>query len=186
MKFVALSLVCGGAHALVHSQSSASRTALNAAGPLDGFYGGVQAGDPMPGDGPWDPMGFSQIHGMVQGSEHAGVMPSPQWLREAEIKHGRVAMLAFTGALVQSYGMHFPGSLNGEYYEAGVNPFEATPSAFATCPTGMLSLSWNMSATTSPADHSVLPVLHSTRSPTPKRSVLLMVERGKVIFSGAS
>ena len=43
-----------------------------------------------------------------------------------------------------------------------------------------------MSTTTSPADHSFLPVLHSVRSPTPKRSVLLMVNRGKVIFSGAS
>ena len=127
--------------------------------------GGVQAGDPMPGEGPWDPIGFSKLHENIQGSEHAGVVPSQQWMREAEIKHGRVrcgvqlpshlasatprainasstqvAMLAFTGALVQSYGMHFPGTLNGEYYEAGVNPFEATPSAFATCPTGMAQI----------------------------------------------
>ena len=33
-------------------------------------------------------------------------------------------MLAFTGALVQSYGMHFDGKLNGMFYEKGVNPFE--------------------------------------------------------------
>ena len=75
----------------------------------------------------FDPVGFAEIMDI-------------KWMREAEIKHGRVAMLAFTGALVQSYGMHFPGTLNGEYYEAGVNPFEATPSAFATCPTGMAQI----------------------------------------------
>ena len=62
------------------------------------------------------------------------------FLREAEIKHGRVAMLAFTGALVQSYGMHFDGKLNGMFYEKGVNPFEATPSAFATNPMGMAQI----------------------------------------------
>ena len=35
-------------------------------------------------------------------------------------------MLAFTGALVQSYGMHFDGKLNGMFYEKGVNPFEVS------------------------------------------------------------
>merc|ERR1719240_1781413 len=93
----------------------------------------------MPGEGPWDPIGFSKLHENIQGSEHAGVVPSQQWMREAEIKHGRVAMLAFTGALVQSYGMHFDGKLNGMFYEKGVNPFEATPSAFATNPVGAWS-----------------------------------------------
>ena len=91
-------------------------------------------------EGPWDPIGFSKLHENIQGSEHAGVVPSQQWMREAEIKHGRVAMLAFTGALVQSYGMHFDGKLNGMFYEKGVNPFEATPSAFATNPMGMAQI----------------------------------------------
>merc|ERR1719471_2153336 len=94
----------------------------------------------MPGEGPWDPIGFSKLHENIQGSEHAGVVPSQQWMREAEIKHGRVAMLAFTGALVQSYGMHFDGKMNGMFYEKGVNPFEATPSAFATNPMGMAQI----------------------------------------------
>jgi len=110
-------------------------TSSAAASSLDGMYGAdVETG------GVWDPLSFSELHGLVAGSEHANLCPHPQWLREAEIKHGRVAMLAFTGALAQSFGMHFPGSLNGLYYEAGVNPIDATASAFATNPVGMAQI----------------------------------------------
>jgi len=94
----------------------------------------------LPGAGVWDPLSLSEIHGLTQGSEHSGVMPHPQWLREAEIKHGRVAMLAFTGAIVQSYGMHFPGNMGGAYYEGGVSTFDATASAFSTNPIGMAQI----------------------------------------------
>ena len=132
---VCLALIAPAA-GLVAPAAPAASTALKAeaAASLKGMSGGVQAGDPMPGEGPWDPIGFSKLHENIQGSEHAGVVPSQQWMREAEIKHGRrtlrqrdrlpshldgatphinasstqVAMLAFTGALVQSYGMHFP------------------------------------------------------------------------------
>ena len=122
---VCLALIAPAA-GLVAPAAPAASTALKAeaAASLKGMSGGVQAGDPMPGEGPWDPIGFSKLHENIQGSEHAGVVPSQQWMREAEIKHGRVAMLAFTGALVQSYGMHFDGKLNGMFYEKGVNPFE--------------------------------------------------------------
>ena len=36
--------------------------------------------------------------------------------------------------------MHFDGKLNGMFFEKGVNPFEATPSAFATNPMGMAQI----------------------------------------------
>ncbi len=34
------------------------------------------------------------------------------WFRAAELKHGRVAMLASTGYVVQGAGFHFPGELS--------------------------------------------------------------------------
>ena len=52
-----------------------------------------------------------------------------RWLRAAEIKHSRVAMLATTGYLVQASGFHFPGMLSntGISFESlsAVKPFEA-------------------------------------------------------------
>ena len=81
--------VIAPAAGLVAPAAPAASTALKAeaAASLKGMSGGVQAGDPMPGEGPWDPIGFSKLHENIQGSEHAGVVPSQQWMREAEIKH---------------------------------------------------------------------------------------------------
>jgi len=42
------------------------------------------------------------------------------WFRHAEIKHGRVAMAAFVGYLVQSAGLYFPGSLAEPFPSSGV------------------------------------------------------------------
>jgi len=50
----------------------------------------------------FDPAGFSET-------------ASPEamlWFRAAELKHGRVAMLAFTGWIVNGFGLHFPGMLS--------------------------------------------------------------------------
>ena len=75
---------------LVAPQPARQATALGAAAgkALEGMSGGVQAGDPMPGQGAWDPMGFSNIFDMIQGSEHAGVFPSPVWMREVRPRRG--------------------------------------------------------------------------------------------------
>jgi len=50
----------------------------------------------------FDPLGFSKN----------GSMELLQWYREAEIKHGRVAMAAFVGFLVNYQGITFPADLN--------------------------------------------------------------------------
>merc|ERR1712054_199286 len=51
----------------------------------------------------WDPMGFHKLYD--RNFEFNNVMgyPHVQWLREAEIKHGRICMLAFVGMVVQQF-----------------------------------------------------------------------------------
>jgi len=61
------------------------------------------------GDGkPWDPMGFSKLYDRNFEFNMVMTYPHVQWLREAEIKHGRVCMLAFVGIVAQKF-FHIPG-----------------------------------------------------------------------------
>ncbi|KAJ8608211.1 hypothetical protein CTAYLR_010402 [Chrysophaeum taylorii] len=62
---------------------------------LEGLEG---ATPPM---GLWDPLGLAEI-----GSEK-----TIAWYRQAEIKHGRVAMFATVGWIVNELGIHFPGNI---------------------------------------------------------------------------
>merc|ERR1740122_731353 len=59
---------------------------------------------PETGGKPWDPMGISEM--CPYGSEQY------EWMRTAEIKHGRVCMAASVGFLVQESGIHFSGYLS--------------------------------------------------------------------------
>jgi hypothetical protein len=54
----------------------------------------------LAGDEGFDPLGLSNI-------EDLGI--DLYWLREAELKHARVGMLAVVGALAQELGFVFPG-----------------------------------------------------------------------------
>jgi len=65
----------------------------------------------MPGDVGFDPMGLSDIQTDLR------------YARWAEIKHGRVCMLAVTGMVWQEYGPHLPGAAY-----ATTDPFEAIAS----------------------------------------------------------
>ena len=58
----------------------------------------------------WDPLGLatpSEGEGSSWFGQY-GDAGAIAWLRHAEIKHGRVAMAAFVGFIVQSTGIHFP------------------------------------------------------------------------------
>lgn len=58
----------------------------------------VEAGDGKP----WDPFGLAKLYDRNFDFNYAMVYPHVQFMREAEIKHGRVAMLAFVGILAKS------------------------------------------------------------------------------------
>jgi len=51
---------------------------------------------------PWDPMGFSELYKI------SGNNPDVAWLREAELKHGRMSMMAIVGIMIQESGIHDP------------------------------------------------------------------------------
>jgi len=53
----------------------------------------------------WDPLDFALLYKV------SGNNPDVAFLREAELKHGRLAMLAFAGLLVTNGGVHLPGDL---------------------------------------------------------------------------
>jgi len=82
--------------------------------------------------GYWDPMNLVEYDQFSQG-ESASI----GFLRQAEIKHGRVAMAAFVGYIVQANGIHFPFALTGsgityaDISAAGSPPdqWDALPSA---------------------------------------------------------
>jgi hypothetical protein len=68
--------------------------------------------------GQFDPLNLAE-----QGSDE-----TLAWFRAAELKHGRVAMLATTGYLVQGAGIHFPGMLSSDVSFESVSalkPFDA-------------------------------------------------------------
>jgi len=60
---------------------------------------------------PWDPLGFAKLYDRNFEFNMVMTYPHVQWLREAEIKHGRICMLAFVGIVAQKF-FHIPGYPN--------------------------------------------------------------------------
>jgi len=70
----------------------------------------------------WDPLGLATADFWSKGNDFTW-----GWLRQAEIKHGRVSMAAFVGFCVQANGIHFPFDLQPggtAAYEVGLSPPE--------------------------------------------------------------
>jgi len=55
------------------------------------------------------------------------------WMRAAELKHGRVAMVATTGYLVNAAGIHFPGMLSSDISFESLSTM-SPPDAWAAVP----------------------------------------------------
>jgi hypothetical protein len=78
----------------------------------------------------WDPMNLAEYDQFSVGQE-----ASIGFLRQAEIKHGRVAMAAFVGYIVQANGICFPWGLTGETSFADISAAGGPPDQWDALPT---------------------------------------------------
>jgi len=111
MKTFTLLAIAGTAAAFAPAPQHVASTQLRAAD-LDSMVGSTK---PVKN---FDPLNLANV-----GSDE-----TLAWFRAAELKHSRVAMLAFTGYVVQSQGYHFPGMLSDDVsFESlsSVKPFDA-------------------------------------------------------------
>jgi len=101
--------------------STMGREFINSARkPLSEYVGASQELAAFPGGGgkegaapvPWDPLQLSELWKVSANN------PDVAWLREAELKHGRMSMLAITGVMVQSAGIHLPGNADISFANA--------------------------------------------------------------------
>mmetsp|Transcript_24256 Transcript_24256/g.29097 ORF Transcript_24256/g.29097 Transcript_24256/m.29097 type:complete len:213 (+) Transcript_24256:31-669(+) len=112
----------GSAQAFAPAAKPASTTALNDMSKSIPFMENPKNTAGWVGDVGFDPFGFSDWFDM-------------KWLRESEIKHGRVAMLAATGWMVQKNGLGiipypvgesmFSGEGAGELHTLSSDPYTA-------------------------------------------------------------
>jgi hypothetical protein len=83
----------------------------------------------------WDPM---ELHKLYKVS---GNNPDVAFMREAELKHGRLAMLAFAGVLATNGGLHLPGEIwsDSDWTTAWGSVAKVNPSATVQV---LLGIAW--------------------------------------------
>lgn len=112
MKLPLLAALVGTAAAFAPSTPVTKTSALSATKAV--------AYNPEFGGEDFDPMGFSKMH-EIKGA-FPNMFPHTQFLEEAEIKHGRMSMLAWTGVwATEGLGWHFPGAVGGDDWATGLN-----------------------------------------------------------------
>ena len=107
MKFAVLASLLASAAAFAPAQQGAVKTSLSA------FEGELGVQPPL---GFWDPFG------LLNGADQERF----DRLRYVEIKHGRIAQLAFLGNIITRAGIHLPGSID----KAG-HAFDSYPNGIA-------------------------------------------------------
>lgn len=97
--------------------------------PLSEYVGASQELAAFPGGvtQAWDPMSFCELYKV------SGNNPDVAWMREAELKHGRMSMLAVTGIMVQSSGIYLPGNAEVDFSAAA---------DWANAPTTLPAAAW--------------------------------------------
>jgi hypothetical protein len=132
MRAVVLALLLGAASAFAPMHKTVRSTAMM--GSLEGLPGvGPETGNKV-----WDPLSFGTLSNTVSGV-HDSFWPDSKWLREAEIKHSRAAMLAFVGTMIAQTNVVFPGELGGNFYKPTVW-YDGLASACSTNAFGMAQL----------------------------------------------
>ena len=89
LSFALIASLAASAAAFAPQPSVTKTTALNAS------YGGPVTGFEEVGGEPWDPLGLGKLGDSID--TFPNMFPHAQYMQESEIKHGRMAMLAWTG-----------------------------------------------------------------------------------------
>jgi len=116
-----LSAIVASAAAFVPQQAAVSKTTLKAAE-----------------DGVWDPLNLRTLGTGEAFDTFPNMFPNEQFLKEAEIKHGRQAMLAWTGCWATAkggigLGLHIPGLPEEPDWTKALGVFiQEQPGIFAT------------------------------------------------------